>query len=587
MRLYDIIMIVEVIDFMKGQTLFLITAIVVVFILSLIVITLLKKHRKNYYIKIYNDLEREKNLIGSTPVLLELSKLEPIIKNEKMEEKYQKWQDKFEEIKTKELPKIDDMLIELDTLIDKKEYKTAKFRIAKCEMEVYKVREQANDLLDQIKEITLSEEKYRSIITKLKTQYRKLNQEYQEHKNLYEEMAEAIELQLENIEKRFLDFEKAMDQNEYTEVVHIVKALDTMIDHMSIVIDEVPDLMLMCKQLIPQRLKEIVETKDQMTAQGYPLEYMNLDYNLEEARKNVETILDRIKVLNLEDCMFELKTILDYLDSIFVDFEKERLSRKVYEETSADFAKKLKKTGKLVKDIYDQLDDIKNMYDLNEEDVKIIDEVNKDLVGIQDDYKKMDDQVKNHATPYSVVHKEVDTLSIRLKQVEATLDVALKSLGNMYEDEQRAREQLNEIDNILKECKERMREYKLPIISDHYFVELSEANEAIQEVIRELSRKPIVIKTLNTRVDTARDLVLKLYHTTLSMIKQAKLCEIAIVYGNRYRGLHEDIRRGLEKATNLFYKGDYMNSLNLCVETIKLVDENIERKILAYETEIK
>lgn len=587
MRLYDIIMIVEVIDFMKGQTLFLITAIVVVFILILIVITLLKKHRKNYYIKIYNDLEREKNLIGSTPVLLELSKLEPIIKNEKMEEKYQKWQDKFEEIKTKELPKIDDMLIELDTLIDKKEYKTAKFRIAKCEMEVYKVREQANDLLDQIKEITLSEEKYRSIITKLKTQYRKLNQEYQEHKNLYEEMAEAIELQLENIEKRFLDFEKAMDQNEYTEVVHIVKALDTMIDHMSIVIDEVPDLMLVCKQLIPQRLKEIVETKDQMTAQGYPLEYMNLDYNLEEARKNVETILDRIKVLNLEDCMFELKTILDYLDSIFVDFEKERLSRKVYEETSADFAKKLKKTGKLVKDIYDQLDDIKNMYDLNEEDVKIIDEVNKDLVGIQDDYKKMDDQVKNHATPYSVVHKEVDTLSIRLKQVEATLDVALKSLGNMYEDEQRAREQLNEIDNILKECKERMREYKLPIISDHYFVELSEANEAIQEVIRELSRKPIVIKTLNTRVDTARDLVLKLYHTTLSMIKQAKLCEIAIVYGNRYRGLHEDIRRGLEKAANLFYKGDYMNSLNLCVETIKLVDENIERKILAYETEIK
>ena len=587
MRLYDIIMIVEVIDFMKGQTLFLITAIVVVFILILIVITLLKKHRKNCYIKIYNDLEREKNLIGSTPVLLELSKLEPIIKNEKMEEKYQKWQDKFEDIKTKELPKIDDMLIELDTLIDKKEYKTAKFRIAKCEMEVYKVREQANDLLDQIKEITLSEEKYRSIITKLKTQYRKLNQEYQEHKNLYEEMAEAIELQLENIEKRFLDFEKAMDQNEYTEVVHIVKALDTMIDHMSIVIDEVPDLMLMCKQLIPQRLKEIVETKDQRTAQGYPLEYMNIDYNLEEARKNVETILDRIKVLNLEDCMFELKTILDYLDSIFVDFEKERLSRKVYEETSADFAKKLKKTGKLVKDIYDQLDDIKNMYDLNEEDVKIIDEVNKDLVGIQDDYKKMDGQVKNHATPYSVVHKEVDTLSIRLKQVEATLDVALKSLGNMYEDEQRAREQLNEIDNILKECKERMREYKLPIISDHYFVELSEANEAIQEVIRELSRKPIVIKTLNTRVDTARDLVLKLYHTTLSMIKQAKLCEIAIVYGNRYRGLHEDIRRGLEKATNLFYKGDYMNSLNLCVETIKLVDENIERKILAYETEIK
>ena len=142
-------------------------------------------------------------------------------------------------------------------------------------------------------------------------------------------------------------------------------------------------------------------------------------------------------------------------------------------------------------------------------------------------------------------------------------------------------------DTLLKECKERMRLYKLPIISDHYFVELSEANEAIAEVIKELSRKPIVIKTLNTRVDTARDLVLKLYHTTLSMIRKAKLSEIAIVYGNRYRSLHEDIAKGLDKASNLFFKGEYDTSLKISIETIKLVDENFERKMLLYEEKNK
>ena len=170
--------------------------------------------------------------------------------------------------------------------------------------------------------------------------------------------------------------DSAMDQNEYNEVVHIVKALDTMVEHMDIVIEEVPDLMLMCKQLIPKRLAEIEETAKQMEEQGYPLEYLNLTYNLEESRKNVSTILDRIRVLNLEDCMFELKTILDYLDGIFVDFEKERLSRKVFEEMSRDFAKKLKKTNKLVTDIYEQLDDIKNMYDLEEKDVNIMNNFN-------------------------------------------------------------------------------------------------------------------------------------------------------------------------------------------------------------------
>lgn len=570
---------------MKGTLLYVLTGILIVIILIIVLIVVLKKKRKNYYLKLCKNLDTEKNLIGSTPVLLELSKLEPIIKNEKMEEKYQKWQDEFAYIKDEELPKIDDLLIELDTLIDKKEYNLAKSKISKCEIGLYKAKERANYLLDQIKEITLSEEKYRNIITKLKTKYRELNKEYQDHKNLYEEMAEAIELQLENIEKRFLEFETAMDQNQYTDVVHIVKALDTMIEHMEIVISEVPDLLLMCKQMIPKRIKEIEDTKEKMESDGYPLDFLSIDDNMAEAKKNVSVILDRIKVLNLEDCMFELKTILDYLDSIFVAFEKERLSRKVYEEASKDFEKKLNKTVKLVTDIYEQLDDIENMYDLNKEDVKIIDEVNKDLIVIKDDHHKMLEKVKNKATPYSSVNDEVEKLSNRLKQVESTLDIALKSLGNMYEDEQRAREQLEEIERLLKECKEKMREYKLPVIEDRYFVELSEANEAILEVIKELSKKPIAIKTLNTRVDTARDLVLKLYNTTVSMIKTAKMSEMAIVYGNRYIPLHEDIEEGINRARNLFFKGDYTSSLKISVDTIKLVDDNFERKLLAYEKE--
>jgi septation ring formation regulator EzrA len=570
---------------MKGTLLYVLTGILIVIILIIVLIVVLKKKRKNYYLKLCKNLDTEKNLIGSTPVLLELSKLEPIIKNEKMEEKYQKWQDEFAYIKDEELPKIDDLLIELDTLIDKKEYNLAKSKISKCEIGLYKAKERANYLLDQIKEITLSEEKYRNIITKLKTKYRELNKEYQDHKNLYEEMAEAIELQLENIEKRFLEFETAMDQNQYTDVVHIVKALDTMIEHMEIVISEVPDLLLMCKQMVPKRIKEIEDTKEKMEIDGYPLDFLSIDDNMAEAKKNVSVILDRIKVLNLEDCMFELKTILDYLDSIFVAFEKERLSRKVYEEASKDFEKKLNKTVKLVTDIYEQLDDIENMYDLNKEDVKIIDEVNKDLIVIKDDHHKMLEKVKNKATPYSSVNDEVEKLSNRLKQVESTLDIALKSLGNMYEDEQRAREQLEEIERLLKECKEKMREYKLPVIEDRYFVELSEANEAILEVIKELSKKPIAIKTLNTRVDTARDLVLKLYNTTVSMIKTAKMSEMAIVYGNRYIPLHEDIEEGINRARNLFFKGDYTSSLKVSVDTIKLVDDNFERKLLAYEKE--
>lgn len=566
---------------MTGQLLIIITAVLICLIILIVCFLFVRRQEKKKYVNKAQKLEIDKNLVTSTPVLLELSKIEPIIKNEMMEEKYDNWQSKFIELKENDITLIDDYLIDLDVLLEKKDFKNCTIKLAQTELQIYKAKEKADTLLEEVKEVTLSEEKYRSIITKLKTKYRKLNSEYQKHKNLYDDMQEAIELQLENIEKNFLDFEKVMEKNDYTEVVHIVKALDAMIAHMQIIVDETPDVLLMAKQLIPKRIKEIQDTYKQMIEQGYPLEYLNIEYNIEESEKNIEKILDKVKLLNLEDCMFELKTILDYLDSLFVDFEKERLSKKVYEEIEKDFSKKLKKTNKIVEELYNQLDDIKKMYDLNENDITTIHEVKKVLVVINDDYKNIIGKVGATSSPYSILQKEIEELMNRLKEMEEDLDQALKSLGNLHDDEERAREQLKDIEEFLKASKDKMRSYKLPIISDHYFVQLKEANEAIEEVIKELERKPIVIKTLNTRVDTARDLVLKLYNTTNEMVKTATLAEKCIVYSNRYRAYYDEVETGLNKAEDYFYKGEYKKSLDTVLKACALVDEEIYRKMLS------
>ena len=565
---------------MQGQFLIIGSAIVIAFIIVIVILHFVKKAEINYYRNKVKNLEIQRNMVASTPVLVELSKVEPIIKNDKMEEKYNKWQEKFDEIREKRLTLIDDMLIDLDIYVEKRDYKSCGYRIASAEIEIYKVREAAEHLLDEIKDITLSEEKYRAIVIKLKSKYRTLNREFQDHKELYDFMQEAICLQLENIEKRFLDFEKVMETNEYTEVVQICKALDAMIDHMEIIITELPDVLLMANQVIPNRMKEIEQLNKEMVDEGYVLDYLNIDYNIEESRKNINQILDKVRVLNLEGCMFDLKTMLEYYDSLFLDFEKERLSRKVYNEMNDSFNGRLEKTNSLVKEVYEQLDDIKNMYDLKDDDVEVIHEVNKTLVVINDDYRKMLAKEESKSSPYSMLNEEVEALSNRLTLMEESFDEALKSLGNMYDDELRAREQLQEIQEFLKICKNEIHSYKLPVITNNYFVQLSEANEAIYEVIKELERKPIVIKILNTRVDTARDLVLKLYNTTMEMVKTARFAEKAIIFVNRYRSSYDEVDSALTEAEKAFYKGNYKESLDISIKITSTIDDKIYRKLL-------
>ena len=263
---------------MSGVYLLIGTFFIVAVILVTVVLVLIQKHRYNSFRKEVEELDKAKNMIASTPVLSELSKVESIVKNDKMEEKYKNWQKRFEVIKDDKINQINDMINELDISTSQKDYKNIDQKLAKVEMEIYKVRESANELLNEIQEVTVSEEKYRSIVTKLKAKYRKLVNEFNNHKSDYEDISDAIELQLENIEKRFLDFEHVMEKNEYDEVVHIVKALDTMIDHMGVVIVEVPNLVLLAEKLIPKRIEEIVSISKDMTENGYNLEYLNLDY---------------------------------------------------------------------------------------------------------------------------------------------------------------------------------------------------------------------------------------------------------------------------------------------------------------------
>jgi len=557
----------------------------VLIIFVAVVSTIILIYRKKRFDKVkrkIEELDREKNIIESTPINLELSKLETIIKNDKIEEKYNDWQERFELIKSQNIDKINDMLIDLDFSGEKRKYKEYILKIAQAEIEICKTKTLVTTLLDEIKEITLSEEKYRSIIIKLKTRYRELFNSFDIHKNEYGDISDIIELQFENIEKRFQDFESCMEKNEYDEVVHIVKAIDSMVDHMGIVISEVPDLVLLSTKLLPKRLEQIKITYEEMLKVEYPLEYLRIPYNIEEANKKINNIIDRIKVLNLEDCMFELKTILEYLDSLFVEFEKEKNSRKEFEENKLVFEKKLIKINSIVSDIYNQLDEIKNLYDLKDEDVTKIEDENIKLIEINKEYKKELKSLKKLEIPYSEILRKVEFFSNRLKQVDDELDKALKSLGNMYEDELRAREQLDEIQELLKQSKLKMREFKLPIITNNYFVELSEANDAILEIIKELDRKPIVIKTLNTRVDTGRDLVLKLYNTTNEMVKLAKLSEIAIVYGNRFRSSYENIDQGLNQAEIMFHKGNYKRSLEISTKVIESIEDNFGKKLESF-----
>lgn len=556
--------------------------IVLIFVIALILFLttylIIKRTKTSKIKKEIEKLDIERNLLVGVPILTELSKVKDLVKTDNLKEKLNEWDTTFKLIRDDRVPKLTDLITEADYLVSRNEYKGAVKKIANIEMEISELKNKSGALLDELKVITTSAERNRNEITKLKVEYRELQNKFDRTMKDYGSIAKPIALQFENIDKRFTEFEYAMDHNDYVGVEKIVTSLQTMLNDMRITLEEVPQIVLMAEMLIPKKIEETTTTYARMLRDGYPMDYLNVEYNIKEINKKISVIMDKLNILDLGDSILELKTILGYFDDLFKDFDKEKEARNIFRENSKLFKSKIDKTNKIVYNIYLSIDDIRTTYDLKDDDINKFNIINENLELLNKDFKSLIEHSKMHTFAYTKLTLELDGLFNKLMRLNDDLDYQLKSITSMKDDETRAREQLIVIENLLKQTKLKINDYKLPVIPDSYFIELKEAYQAIREINKELDKKPIVIKILNIRVDTARDLVFKIYNKTNDMLKEALMAEKVIVYGNRYRSSYKEIDKSLGDAEVLFKKGQYKQSLNVSINSIQMIERNIKEK---------
>lgn len=563
-----------------------VTAIIaLIFIIIMVLLYVVKliikaKNKKNISVTI-DKLTTEKNMIISANLITELSKAGKLVNNKKIENQVNDWKKRFEDIEKNDLPMLTDELIEAENFSMNKDIEGAYIALEKCEKDIMLVEAKATSLLNEIRELTESEERNREAVTKLKSIYREIVFKYNKNKNDYQNVSNRIELQFENIDKLFSAFESSIQNKEYEELGKIVKVLDDMINNISIVIEEAPTIVMMATMILPKKMSDIKSISTKMTRDGYNLEYLNIDYNIEETNKKIEEIMDRLNVLNLQDSIFDLKTLIDYYEGLYSDFDAEKRGKKDFERGIININERLRKTTSIVKNLYMEIGNIKDTYDLSDEEVKIVDEINTELNEVKESFKTVNDRTLIKVMPYSKLANECELVAVNLSKVEDKLETTLKNLGSLKEDEARARDQLYEIKNIINNSKYKIKDYDLPIIPSKFYIELKEAYDAVKEINKEIDKKPISIKTLNLRVDTARDLALKLYQTASNTTKTAAMAEMAIIYGNRYRSSNREVELGLIEGTKAFENGDYTKSLELVLNAINIVEPGIQKKLIS------
>ena len=547
----------------------------IAFICIIILLVIIRNKRKQKFKQTIEELDYEKNKLIGVPILSELSKVRDLVKTDDLKQKLNEWDETFKVIKEEKIDTLTDLITEADFMIDRKDYSGAVRKIADIEILLKSLQAKTANLLEEVRVITKSEERNRSIITKLKAIYRECESKYERTKKDYGPLGDSIESFLTSIDNGFKKFESYMDKNDYVSVEKLVISLEKDINTLKDFLEKAPDLVLISTLMIPNKIEETKTLYFRMQRDGFPLDYLNIEYNIKEIEDKVSAIMEQMKTFDLTNADIELKNMLEYFNTIFNSFDKERESKDIFRENIKKLKKKLEGVNKVIYDIYLQMDDIKSTYDLSDAEIGKFNAISKSLEKINEDYKVLFEHGKGKTFAYSKLVEELDGLGNRLTRLQDDLDYRLKSITSMKDDESRAKEQLNMIQNLLIQSKNKLKEYKIPVIPNSYYIELEEAGEAIREIIKELAKKPIVIKILNIRVDTARDLVFKIYNKTNDIVKSVIACENLIVYGNRYRTTYKEIDAALNEAEELFRKGKYKQSMDTSIKAISTVDDTV------------
>ena len=552
--------------------------IIIVIIISLIVIGIIsfyfinQKLTKNKYLNKIAELESKKDQILNLPISHELARLALIKKNKELEKKYKAWKEEHKKFKAQELDDLISHILDLDVLLDNKKYKELDEKIIEIDKEIEEVFEHGKELLEKIQKVTISEESNRNIITNLKARFRELKDRYAKTENNYEDIKKVLIAHIENIASGFEKFEAILDANDYDKAEEVVGALEAGIDLFEGLLDEVPQILTMAKIIIPRNLAIIESEYEKLLNAGFNLKHLEIEKNLEKSRKTVKQVLDKLNILDIEDSTVELKAIIDYCEIVMGEFTREQEAKASFLKDIGNLDYTVEEIKDIIKELEQQIDRIKTNYDFSEENSERLANLLDEKEVLFKEYESLKRHYKGGKKPYSDLNERLINLLTNALNIKENIRKLLENLYSLSEDEKRAQQQVEEITKILNNTKRKVIDFRLPIIPTSYYVQLKEAQDAIKEVLNELKKTSISIETLNIRVDTARDLVFKLYNTTNSFVKTAELAERAILYGNRYRSLYANLDTGLTKAEVLFFQGKYKLSLETSINAIEEVE---------------
>ena len=536
----------------------------------------LRSYRKQIVV-----IENDMNGIKSLPLQYRLGRVQSISKNmPEYADLYDEYAKEFERISDFQKNELAVLVNEVDEQLFYGKLRRAPKKMKQLNQMLETYTNDSKDLLKKVEEITEIENVQRVQIIRIKEKYRQTIDDFETIRLKVGDYVPRLNDIFNDIDHSFVELEDLMNNQKFEEAKDFTDEVENRIDWINDNLIELPNYVTVVRQYVPKRITYIEELIESMSEEHYSLEQLHVQDRLNDMKARLDQFVDRIKNIDIETISDDMHVLVDDIDHLTNDLEEEKKAYDTFQAKWSDCYEYITGIYSQYKQALVDFNRIQELYKLDDIHIEI-DEQYEEFDSLLKESYELEEEIKGKNFSYLNMIQHIDSLKERMVVHQNYLNDFFTVGDSLYMQEQRAIDELENINIVLLEIKSEIKNKHLPMINESYKDYIQDSYDKAAQIQAYRQNRPVELSELSQKVDEARDVIYKLYDNVHNLIVTAEMVEEAIVYGNRYRSTFLEVNTELTKAEVLFRNGEYTKALSTAVDIIEKIKPG------AYEELIK
>ncbi len=418
-----------------------------------------------------------------------------------------------------------------------------------------------NKFNSDLVEIIKPEEDARQASLSLKEKFREIKSIYNSKETELYFVSGSFQNVFSEIETRFKKFEDLVETAEYDEANAILPDIENVLKYLEKIMGVLPQIIKKATQDIPSKINEIKDKYKELIMNGYPLQNIEFERNVNQLENNLDVCLEDIKKLNINQVNSKIYKIEEDIANIDEEFNNEISAKEEFDNKIDQVSNNFSNLEKSFIKTSNQLTKIRQIYMIDEEHETSFKDLKRTMDMVSKDKRRLEMYVHSkERTPYSTLKSRVNDLENGTLELKTKYNEFIDYIESLKKDSEFLYKEIKNMFLTLKdyESKKYKNLSKLNIKElDIYF---DDCYDGIDEIYELINKVPIDVKTINEiykNIQIKYDFIVKTIDENIDF-KNKTIDNVMLM--NRDRCKFSDINTLLDQVESLYYKGKYKDS---------------------------